>query len=812
MNNCLKYLVLLLFIPFSLIAESDYPEWEKIELNMDSLSLYGQIEKNSKDELLILLPTGIFQFNENENSWKKLNTPDSLIFDNTLFQTNGSTIYTYGYVHNASMSRTIYFLYSVDYGKNWQIIPLNELKFAGYDTSIFLFVDKSGTICGISSNKNSDPTSKLVVNKFNIQTKTTSKMYEIPKSYQKLLIQEDFVVLLEMISKPDRNDSTSEMREMLIHYSTNGTKWDSIAFNKYNTDDFEKVEGNFSFFTHIFVSKRNIYTYIGPSNSTSLSLIKIDLNNNKLSVLQEKAHISTKLKKVNDTCFFKSELHHSEHWLHSIYKSNDMINWTLFASPFEISDIPDSLEYIQSEFYTTGHWYIDKNENHYLFNNFGLLNISASDKSFKLINRDGLNYVNVRNFAVNSKSDIILLNRNFNENLIIINPDKSSKDIINHRYKMGTSNYFECLPDDSFIFDRYESSIQNFGNFSLDENFTNLKNMKVDDTTNIIFIKHTMSLGSRFLGVTETISDNSKIMGYAISEDFCKTWTKLDDITFREGPVNYSTFCNVNSDIIRADTYGRFYITYNKGKSWITLMNDSTNNLFTTYNESFNVDQTNYNEANGSAIVKYKNRGPIYFSLDHCETWKQIDTNSQAFNFLHNYITKKNSDYSRVQLPVAYDSNYVFYMNTPLGIFRSIDTLKSFHNISKDIIEPSNITNMKPGIDGKLYAINSNAIWRTKKKYATDVNDDYIVNSISDFRISVYPNPASEWLTIELSNQNVLSNFDIFQTLEICNSLGIVLCREMISSYNPVSINISSYPTGVYFIRIGSNLKSFIKN
>jgi hypothetical protein len=812
MNFLTKILyILILFLPVNLLASGNIPEWEKIELNMDSLSWFGQVEKNSNNELILLLPTGLYKSQNENEKWSRLNIPDSLIFEKTFFQMNGPTIFTYGYTHNSSQSRNYYFVYSNDFGNTWFIIPIKELKFPGYDMSIFLSIDKNGDIRGISSNKQREPSSIVVVNKFDVINNTSTKLFEIPKSYQKILLNESITVLLDFITKPDIETDTTNMKELQVHYSKNGIDWDSLFFNKYNTPDFEKIDGSFSAFTYIFEAKESVYTYLGSQSTSKGSSLKIDLKNRILTILQENVPNSTYIRKVNDSSFYKSESYKSDHFLSSIFKSKDMINWEIFASPYKLDDLPDSVKYIQCDFYSRGYWMIDKYENHYLYNNYGLIKLSNDDKTFSALSREGLINVSINNLAIDSKSNIVIVNRNHNENLIIINPAESTKNIITHNFRIGTTDFFECLVNDTYIFDKYDSKNKNFATYILNDEFSAYYPSQVDDTTRIKFIRNTMSKGKYFLGLSESGSQNNTITKYAYSDDHCQTWKILENIKFKDGIADYQTFINIYSDIIRIEPYSRFNITKDFGENWEVLLDDSTNVLFANHKNSYKIDLINYNEATGTGIVKYQNKGPIYYTIDHGLSWNILDTNLQSFKFLHENITKSKSDYSWVTLPMSFDSTLTFYMNTPLGIFRSNDTLKSFHNISKGLIEPSNIYKFKAGNDGKLYAVNSRGIWRTKENFVNSLEDDVEQFSTNDLELSISPNPASDFITISLSNKG-LKPFVTTDKVQIFDVLGIEVMSVVTGlDLSAQKIDVSNLPVGVYFIRIGTRVEKFVK-
>ena len=343
----------------------------------------------------------------------------------------------------------------------------------------------------------------------------------------------------------------------------------------------------------------------------------------------------------------------------------------------------------------------------------------------------------------------------------------------------------------------------------MNDDFSGYYQTKVNDTIRINTLRNYESSGKKYLALTETGIENQITYGYAYSEDYCQSWKMLPDIKTQDKKYNYKLIFNTFSNIIRIENYSRFYISKDFGKNWEILFDDSLNTLFNNNKYSTEIDLINYNEANGTGIVKYNSGGPIYYTLDHGITWKEIDTNLQAYKFLNYYITRSKSDYIWVKLPISYDNSFYFYINTPLGIYRSTDTLKSFHNITKGIVEPSYIYTFQAGNDGRLYAVNYNGIWRTKKKILNSVEGKGVPIISGDMRLKVYPNPAGDYITIQTSEVSETS--EVYK-VQIFDMLGIEVLSELI---HPITsshrMNVESLPAGVYYIKIGDKVEKFMK-
>ena len=406
-----KLILILLLLPLAILCQDDFPEWERVDLNMDSLKLRGQIETNSINELFIMLETGIFKSTNEGYRWTRLNMPDTLIYNYRPFRLNGPTIYTYGFVYNVDRGHNIYLVYSNDFGKNWIVIPEKELKFPGFEKSDFMFIDNKGEIWGISSNKKIDKESKLVVNKFNVLNKTITKMFEIPYTYYKILIQDSLTVLMDIGTITDSSGTYKSWKAIDVFFTyNNGITWDSILFKDINGKNINIAYNRYSSYDFMIESKGILYTRAFPNDPAERydKLIKINLINKQFEILDEKLNPSTEFKKANDSSYYISIYYKPEHNQRSILKSKDMINWTIFASPYLLDNIPDSIKYIRCNFYSNIFWTIDKNENHYLYNENSIIQISEKEQSCSYINKVGLVNLKIDNFGIDSKSNIVI--------------------------------------------------------------------------------------------------------------------------------------------------------------------------------------------------------------------------------------------------------------------------------------------------------------------------------------------------------------------------------------------------------------------
>ncbi len=101
--------------------------------------------------------------------------------------------------------------------------------------------------------------------------------------------------------------------------------------------------------------------------------------------------------------------------------------------------------------------------------------------------------------------------------------------------------------------------------------------------------------------------------------------------------------------------------------------------------------------------------------------------------------------------------------------------------------------------------------WSTQFKFKTDLKV-----SISELELSnnIYPNPAGEYIEINLDRCATLSKFGTSEgnEIKIYNTFGECVMTEPI---HPITsshrMNIEHLPIGLYFIQIGDNFAKFVK-
>jgi hypothetical protein len=102
--------------------------------------------------------------------------------------------------------------------------------------------------------------------------------------------------------------------------------------------------------------------------------------------------------------------------------------------------------------------------------------------------------------------------------------------------------------------------------------------------------------------------------------------------------------------------------------------------------------------------------------------------------------------------------------------------------------------------DGLYVAFLKDGVWRTKLSNITSVKSDSW-----EPVLNIYPNPATDYITVGVQNLEPLQRIEIFNIFGEC-----VLVAQTPSSEQ--RIDVSSLPAGVYFVKIGAEPpRKFIK-
>lgn len=239
---------------------------------------------------------------------------------------------------------------------------------------------------------------------------------------------------------------------------------------------------------------------------------------------------------------------------------------------------------------------------------------------------------------------------------------------------------------------------------------------------------------------------------------------------------NVLSLCYDN-DFLYAGTTDGFFISTNHGESF----SDYSNGLKSKIINSIHV-------ANG-IIFAGTGGGGVFSSSDGGNTW----------------ISKQNGLKSQYIRGFCSYGNFIFAASID-GVFMSSDKGENWIEIN-DNLTNKNVYSVIVSGDYLFAGTSDDGIFRTKLS-------DYGISGLNDFSqktLSISPNPASDFITIQFSNKE-LKPFVTNYKIQIFDMLGV----EVISTFAPTNeeklrIDVSHLPAGVYVIRIGDKVEKFVK-
>jgi photosystem II stability/assembly factor-like uncharacterized protein len=297
--------------------------------------------------------------------------------------------------------------------------------------------------------------------------------------------------------------------------------------------------------------------------------------------------------------------------------------------------------------------------------------------------------------------------------------------------------------------------------------------------------------------------------GIFISKDTANTWLAINNDLIK----TYAKSIIINNDTIFAGTWGKgVYLSVDNGNTWNQKNNGlNINDLYV------------YSMAIKGNIIIIGTSGGICISKDNGNSW-----------FNKNDITNKQVT------AIAISGNNLYAGTNYEGIFLSSNEGKNW--IDKNIglnslliesiaISDSNIFVGTNG--GGLFLSTNNGDYWIKKNYgltnlyvtSISINADYIFigtdggvfraklsDLITDIpekekpnnSLSISPNPATNTITLNYP-ENILG-----EQVRIFNTMGILVWSG-IADGNRKAIDVSQFPCGAYFMRVGDKTRIFVK-
>ncbi|MBX3042679.1 MAG: T9SS type A sorting domain-containing protein [Candidatus Kapabacteria bacterium] len=218
------------------------------------------------------------------------------------------------------------------------------------------------------------------------------------------------------------------------------------------------------------------------------------------------------------------------------------------------------------------------------------------------------------------------------------------------------------------------------------------------------------------------------------------------------------------------------YLSTNKGEGW-NEVNSGLSNL------SIRTIVTNGTNLYAGTL------GGVFKSTNNGESWESINIGITDFRILS----------------LALNDKYLFAGTYDGKIFMSTNSGDSWKRIDNDITT-SRIQTLAIG-NGYIFAGTSygspKGIFRAK---LSDIETSVADIPVNNNQISVYPNPASDYITISIPEINPTVNRRVdglVDKVQIFDMLGLeVLSVGIGLDLSTQKIDVSHLPTGVYFIRI----------
>ncbi len=225
---------------------------------------------------------------------------------------------------------------------------------------------------------------------------------------------------------------------------------------------------------------------------------------------------------------------------------------------------------------------------------------------------------------------------------------------------------------------------------------------------------------------------------------------------------------------------GKVYKTSNSGESWQTIPQFTGSYLYDVSNTFDDI-----HVAGSSAFFK---------SSDFGDTWTIVSFPQSIPG--HGYIS--------VTFP---STNVGFCGGEPYEIYKTIDGGNNWvHQMSLHDVYSPKIQMINDTIGYILADPSSGKFYKTINGGSDNTTAIYDISS--NFKTSIYPNPASTNITIDYGNFNVMSGY----TLTIVNSIGQTVFTTPInqkSSYIDLS---SSTGKGIYFIQLIDKQNNLVEN
>ncbi len=212
----------------------------------------------------------------------------------------------------------------------------------------------------------------------------------------------------------------------------------------------------------------------------------------------------------------------------------------------------------------------------------------------------------------------------------------------------------------------------------------------------------------------------------------------------------------------------------------------------------------------------YDERAVIYKTIDKGKSWYKVFEEEDYY-------------YQKPIIDMVFLEDSVIYMTSVQKVYKSTNTGDSWFEVTDELpLDDNLIIKDIVSNNSDVYIITSHE--KKYKFYKYEINSSVEENYISKSNFSITPNPASDYIEISFSNKG-LQPFANSEEIEIYDVLGerVYSTKDTersrsaevgnggsFSGYfdyaqQPLRIDVSNLPRGVYFVRIGDKVEKFVK-
>jgi len=415
------------------------------------------------------------------------------------------------------------------------------------------------------------------------------------------------------------------------------------------------------------------------------------------------------------------------------------------------------------------------------------------------------------------KNDSIIISRSHYDNLIIIYNQKTKEwaritnsDIYNKIYEENDISEYDL----EYV---YSADFDNNGNLWAKLNFEYILSVR-NDTTRIDSLVYN-TVHNKFLDIERIwdfkIDKNGDAWG--IIQHFCYINDTVHPTYYSLSKFKDSCFVTVNNITTPEYGYGiKRRITFdNLGRVW----HSNKDTLFCVENEQvvkrvstfdFPDGYSSISEivVNSKGVVYILNYNLVLFKLDG-KNYIKLDSIWETEKYI-NHASEKTNYY------MCIDSSDNIWISGPTYNLYKIDTTDRFtrYEIPNPGFDDFNFykKDMQADTTGKIWIISdmqssmSWGIYIFDPDGVVSVEEQMNFSDLNENNITIYPNPSSNYININLKDNYLNENIEI----SLYNSLGVKIKDISNSGLNKsISFSVSELPRGCYFVRI-NNGKSVI--